>query len=176
MLWRINDDGETLTLVKSWKLSKNRKYRDSYNEKRSPAATYSKTIKPKLLEGGNYFLSVKSTNANKGGCANFSIYLDNSVFFENTSNDGDNDWKAIQEAPDSLYNFGVLEDWNPPHALLRKSDQTDRIEEDWVGFRDDIAWRAFSIRCAAKLNFSINADDAAKVTLWKLNEIGRAHV
>ena len=121
---------------------------------------YEATTKALLLEAGDYYISMQSTNAAQGGSAYYDIYLNEedgaSVFF--TSGDNSDDWTDIRTEGSlgSVRDIGVVDE--------------SRFElcSDWVGYGDEFDYAKFSLNSAAKLSFSIDADGAAKFTIYKL--------
>ena len=103
---------------------------------------YSDTTKALLLDAGTYYISTQSSNAAKGGSADYKVALNsNSVFFTK----GDNSDDAWANAPAFEANDTVT---------------------DWVGFGDAIDYRKLTIEDAARLSFSVESTDAAKFTIW----------
>ena len=47
------------------------------------------------------------------------------------------------------------------------------ISGEWVGYGDAVDYRAVTFGNAGKYTFSINATDAAKLTVWTLRPNGR---
>ena len=110
------------------------------------------TSKPKLLEAGRYCLQVQSTNAKKGGDADYTVTVNSStIFFTN----GDNSDDSMKSAKD-----------------LGAVAQTGNLFSDWVGCGDVYDFRKITLNSAAKLNFTVSAGDAVKFTLY--NEAGKA--
>lgn len=113
--------------------------------------SYSGAIKNLLLpnDGKDYYISMKATKPKKGG-AYYNVYLDSSsVFFPkgNTTDDS--------SAVSSMKSLSVAS----PGA---------KVLDDWVGYGDKIDYRKFTLSSAAKLNFILNAGNAAKLTLYKV--------
>ena len=115
-----------------------------------------------LLDAGDYFLSMESTNAAKGGNAYYSMYYD-CVFFDHGDN-ADDDGNLLREKlhegdPDyEKYDVGTLD------------GESGYIMDDWVGYGDEIDFRRFSLACGANLSFSVHSDDVTKFTVWKYDE------
>ena len=106
----------------------------------------SQPAKPKLLEAGTYYLSVLSTNAKKGGSADYSVGVSNSsVFFTK----GDTSDDSLKTAAD----LGTI-------------SASGNLETGWVGFGDVYDFRKITLTTAAKLNFTVSASDAVKFTLY----------
>ena len=121
---------------------------------------YEATTKALLLEAGDYYFSMQSTNAAQGGSAGYDIYLNTdengSEFF--TEGDNSDDWTdLVTNGPDGMVgDAGVID------------ENSFDLRTDWVGFGDEIDYTRFTLNGAAKLSFSLNADGAAKFTVYKL--------
>ena len=117
------------------------------------------TTKNLLLEAGTYYVSMESTNAKSGGNAGYSIAVS-----ENT---------RFYPEPDATDNWTDMKTMGADGAVgnLGKVDAADVLEADgWVGFGDAIDYAAFTLDTAASLAFDLNATDAAKFTVYQLNE------
>ena len=120
------------------------------------ATEYSAVTKDQLLEAGTYYLKVESTNAKKGGNADYGVTLNaSSVFF--TKGDNSDDWTDVKTAgaAGAVGSVGVID---APGVVL----------EDWAGFGDAIDYKAFTLDSAAKLNFTVTSTDEAKFTICRL--------
>ncbi len=110
-------------------------------------------------ELGKYYFSVESTNASKGGSADYSVSFNpaDSIFYTKGFN-GD-DWTDLKTAgaDGAVGDAGVLD------------ANTGCVLENWVGYCDAVDYVKITLGSAAKLSFLLNADDAAKFTVWKLN-------
>lgn len=110
-------------------------------------------------EPAKYYFSMESTNAAKGGSADYSVSFNpsGSVFY--TEGFNDDDWTDVKTAGagGAVGNAGVLD------------ANTGCVIENWVGFCDAVDYVKITIDSAAKLSFLLGADDAAKFTVWKLN-------
>ena len=120
-----------------------------------------------LLESGDYFLSMESTNAAKGGNAYYDVYFSERTFFDQgdiADDDGDilrkmlhSDDPAVRSEYEK-YDVGTLDE---PGSY---------IMDDWVGYGDGIDFRRFSLAHGAKLSFDVFSDDESKFTVWKYDE------
>ena len=114
-----------------------------------------------LLNKGIYYLAVESTNAKKGGNADYTVSVNkDAVFFTK----GDTEDDKIETAKD----LGVVA-------------SADTLVSDWVGFGDAIDYRTITLDTAAKLSFEINSSDAVKFTVsqmekGKLKSVGSVSV
>ena len=110
-----------------------------------------------LLDAGTYYLSVESTTAKKGGSADYDVSLDGaSTFFTK----GDNNDDEIGRLTDA-------------HRITVGDTAVSLISGEWVGYGDAVDYRAVTFGNAGKYTFSINATDAAKLTVWTLRPNGR---
>jgi autotransporter passenger strand-loop-strand repeat protein len=109
-----------------------------------------------ILEGGkDYYLSVESTNASKGGNAYYYVYLDtsDSKFF-GTPDNGDDKWKGLAEQ----YDIGTL------------GESKDDIVRNWVGYEDAVDYRKFTVEGEkTNLRFEIQSSEVTNFTIWKYN-------
>ena len=122
---------------------------------------YEANTKALLLEAGDYYFSMQSTNAAQGGSASYDIYLNTDdeggcEFF--TEGDNSDDWTDLRT--------------NGPYGMVADIGVVDDcsydLRSDWVGFSDEIDYTKFTLTDAAKLSFSLSADGAAKFTIYKL--------
>ena len=105
-----------------------------------------------ILKSGDYYLSMESTNAAKGGNAYYNVILAEDSQFFGTPNNGDDTWKDLADD----YDLGAL------------SGSKDNIVRDWVGYDDAVDYRKFTVE-GEKTNFSfhIQSSDLTKFTVWK---------
>ena len=112
-----------------------------------------------LLEAGDdYYISVESTNAAKGGNASYTITVDDqkSVFYTGSS-DKDNDVFAGADF------FGTLSNEN--RALSKTG---------WVGYGDKTDYWQFGLETAANLVFTVHdTADAVSVNVYQLDAKGK---
>ena len=132
--------------------------------KKNSEGRYTAQIKGLLLEKDDYYFCVESTNAKKGGDATYSLFLNkNDSHFFNTNtktNSNDDDWDDMKTKGPAgkVVSFGEISTKNLDKVILN----------DWVGFGDAVDYRRFSIKANAKISFSIQAEDSAKFTIYKL--------
>ena len=113
------------------------------------------TTKDLLLDKGTYYITMESTNAAKGGSADYQITLDNenSLFYDRADNGFDN-WlydKKSNELNDAT-GYAAIGDYH----------------ENWVGFGDAADYYRISSEFPAKVSFDLTATDAAKFTIWSV--------
>ena len=109
-----------------------------------------------LLTEGEYYLSVESTNAAKGGNAYYGVYVnhEDSAFFGHGDPDDDKGGEKLSDK----YDVGTL------------TTKTGSVGGDWVGYDDLKDYRRFSLEYGTKLSFQVKSTDAAKFTIWKYDE------
>ena len=114
-------------------------------------------LKDLMLEAGTYYISMQSTNASKGGNADYSVDMnDSSVFFTKGNNADDN--------------FAAL----PAEYTVTVGDQAvSLISSDWVGFGDEFDYRKVTFENAGKYTFDVKSSDAAKFTIYELQSNGK---
>ncbi len=122
------------------------------------AAGYMLTTKDLLLENGTYYIGVTSTNAKRGGNADYTITVDeSSKFFRKVDNS--DDWTDVKT--------------NGAAGAVGKIDgdfKIGTILSDWVGYGDAADYKSFTITEDMTVNFDVFASDAAKFNLYTLNE------
>ena len=119
---------------------------------------YEATTKALLLQAGDYYISVQSPNAAKGGSADYDVYLNDEETEFFTEGDNSDDWTDLKTEGD----FGQV-----GYAGVVTEDSFD-IQSGWVGFGDAVDYAGFTLLSSAKVSFSIDATDAAKFTIYQL--------
>ena len=112
---------------------------------------YTGSTKALLLEAGTYYIGVQSTNAAKGGNANYTVALnDKSEFFTEGSNN-DNEW---EEAPEI---------------------STEIAMGGWVGFGDAIDYRCVTVNeNGGVYSFNLTGvEDNVKMTVYSVDAKGK---
>ena len=132
-----------------------------------------------LLEKGEYYISVQSTNAKKGGSAYYDVKVNQSEckYFA----DGDSGWNNYlydKKNTGAPLNTGVYEGSaqtigsGTGSVQLDDGSYTDESGTVWrnfVGFGDAADFRKISLDSDATLSFTLTATDAAKFTIWRLD-------
>ncbi len=144
-LWMLNTD--TQTLEKVFSVKPEEKKGGEYN-------LYVKT-ECRALAQGTYFFSVESTNAAKGGSADYIVYLASDSMFPGPHCNNDDD-KLEDVQSNDAYRLGS------PNSFSNWSFR------DWVGFGDESDYRVFTLDRAARLSFTALADDLVKFTIFQL--------
>ena len=135
VIWGVNPKSGNVASIKTTTLKANKN-----------KTNYTARI-DKLLDAGQYYISVQSTNAKTGGHADYTVTLnENSVFFTK-GNNSDDAWNA-----DGVTEFDATTEWT-----------------DWAGYSDAVDFRALNLDTAARLSFDVKSTDEGKITLWKLN-------
>ena len=126
----------------------------------SQLGKYVATTKGLLLEEGEYFFSMQSTNASQGGSAYYNVNVNqpDCVFYTECWNA--DDWTDLKTAGayGEVGDIGYLDEY------------TSELVRDWVGFGDAVDYMRFSFFGAMKTSFSIEATDAATFTIYELVE------
>ena len=132
-------------------------------KKNKETGDYFSLTKSILLEKGDYYICVESTNAKKGGNADYRVELADvgyeSVFFDRGNNKDDWDDMKTKGAAGKVLTFGEI-----------NANTGTILYDEWVGYGDEIDYRKFTTKSDAKLSFEIYSDDAAKFTVYKLIE------
>lgn len=166
-IYKLNDPNKkgaySLKSFLSATLAKNRLYGKVEGE-----AAYQKTTKAVLLEEGDYYICVKSTNAKKYGDADYDILLDDSssIFYDKIDDQKNN----ILVQKKNL--VGVCETISL--GLTSKTVQMDKVPvnygkwKNFVGHNDDTDYARITLMQDVNACFTIEANDAAKFTIYKL--------
>jgi hypothetical protein len=97
-----------------------------------------------VLQAGDYYLCMESTNAEKGGDADYTVSASGYSFTK-----GDNSDDSFATAK----NLGTLSGT----ALQKVSN---KVYDDWVGYQDEFDCRKVTLASAARLRFRIVSDEA----------------
>lgn len=149
-VWRWDDGKNKLVSLQASTLKLKE---ESYIKGSALSKYYYVETKELLLDAGDYYLSMESTNAAKGGNAYYNVYLYESVFFAE-GNKADDDWATLP----ADYDFG---------ALTRESQEI--VNDEWVGYGDDIDYRKFTVAEGMTGSFDVYATDTStKFTVYEL--------
>jgi len=107
------------------------------------------TTKAKLLEAGQYYLQVKSTNAKKGGDASYTVSVNPGTTFFTQGGDNNDSWQTAEPAGD--LQVGA------------------KVGSGWVGFGDVYDFKSVTLNTSARLKFTVDSSDAVKFTVYQLN-------
>ena len=153
-------------------------------KKAKGAVNFTAQTKNLLLEAGDYYVSMQSTNLKKGGAAFYNVKLNMDETAKNYTvfyADGDNGWNNY------LYDKKKTPALNPNRysfpttyvsagvSAVRLDSATSHTDEtgtwnNFVGFGDDADFARVYLDYGASLSFTVNATDAAKFTIWRLVE------
>ena len=146
------------------------------------ADNYQGKTAPLLLEAGDYYIAMQSTNAAKGGSADYDVKLGANKFYL----DGDGGWNNwIYKAKEKKTNKEVCGDGEAGEgeelsaAVVLGRDRESSVQFDkiapefggwnnFVGFGDDADYVKIELKTAAKLSFTVSASDAAKLVICRL--------
>lgn len=121
--------------------------------------------KPVMLEKGDYYIRVESTDAKKGGNAKYSLYLAKytaqQTMFYDKGNNAD-DW-----TPEILKTWGAA-GLSANAGRIDNKKQFDIIVSDWVGYGDEIDYRKFTVQNNAVSSFLVVGSDAMKFEIYRL--------
>ena len=130
-------------------------------KKAKDATEYTATTNRLLLDSDEYFISVQSTNTKKGKVvAYYNVAINDNATVYFSEGDNTDDWTDVKTmgVDGEVGNAGVLNEFST------------QVVEDWVGYGDAIDYKLFTLESAAKLCFVVSSTDAAKFTIWKINE------
>jgi hypothetical protein len=119
---------------------------------------YEAVTKALLLEAGDYYISVQSTNAAQGGSASYTLDLNGAGSTFYTEGNNWDDWTDLKTlGPCGMVgNAGVINEFST------------ELLDDWVGFGDESDYAGFTIFDDAELSFSLEATDAASFAVYRL--------
>lgn len=160
-------DAAKFTLYKV--VSKTKKGLTTYSLKAVQTVTIKKgKIKPtclRLLQSGQYAFSVTSTNASKGGNADYSVSLaSNSSFYNHVDRSNSDDKVIYKGSVINVSSAGYVD--NSFYKII--SPYTTTTTTAWVGYGDSIDYRKFALANDADLTFGVSAGDKVQFTIYKL--------
>jgi len=123
------------------------------------AGKYVATTKGLLLEGGDYYFAMQSTNASKGGSAYYNINLNTPACTFFTDGENWDDWTDLKESGEygEFGDVGIVDEYT-----------SELVSGGWVGFGDAVDYMRFTTFDDAKLSFDLNATGAATFTVYEL--------
>ena len=138
------------------------------------AAECDATTKELLLEAGEYYFLMQSTNAKKYGYSDYTVSLDGAVFFVD-GDDGKNNFlcDSKKKLNGNAAGFQSTNVTGDTEILVdKKSSISRKIDgvtyKNFVGFGDETDYAKFTLNHDGKLYFTVTATDAAKFTVYKL--------
>jgi len=127
-----------------------------------------------LLEKGEYYISMQSTNAKKPDAAAFyNVILDSTSQFFVDGDDGANNWlfdTKTKTTNDAVCDDGAIRVGRNESAAI----QVDRAAiageayTNFVGFGDDTDFVKVNLSSGANISFTVEATDAVKFTICQL--------
>jgi len=136
---------------------------------------YAATTKALVMEAGDYYIAMQSTNAAKGGSAYYGAFVNEAaaVFFVD-HDDGANDW-VYDKKGDPMFNsdenFVTTEiTAGTKEVLLDKDGVSIAGWSNFVGYEDPVDYAKITLSADAELSFSILALDASKFAVYSLTE------
>ena len=139
---------------------------------------YMEESKPLLLEKGDYYISMESTDIRKGGSAFYNVTLNDLTKFYSDDDDGTNNWvydrklKVLNPDEGDLVETKLnnkTTDVQLDKAAVSYTDGFKNTYSNFVGYGDDTDFGKIWLEGSAKLSFSIRATNAAKFTVYTLN-------
>ena len=150
---------------------------------------YTTTTKSLLFDksgtnGREYYISVQSTNAKKGGSAYYNVALNEDAektFFYSDADDGTNGWLSRNKGKERNDDVAVV----PGTAIVSGTtfvqvDEEETVSRDvvvgkdtltnYVGYGDAADYRKITLETGASLSFTVKATDAAKIVIYSLAE------
>ena len=139
------------------------------------------TTGPLLLEKGDYYISVQSTNAKKNASAYYSVSLNHDsgkTVFYSDGDDGGNNWlydkktKKANAAVSGVAGRTLL----PGNLQIDDGAPSCEGSDGWnnfVGFGDEADFAKLDLSGTANVQFTVTASNAAKFVIYRLVETGK---
>jgi len=134
---------------------------------------YTAETAPLLLESGDYYISMQSLNAAKGGYADYSVRIGETKKFFLDCDDGWNNW--LYDAKAKRTNGDVC---GAEAVVVGRGAGSIRPDKEipagadgkgnFVGFGDETDFVKIRLETDAKLSFTLNGTKAAKLLVYKL--------
>ncbi len=157
-----------------WKVSTGKGGKITLTSKGSVTVKADKTgtIKAKFLDAGEYFVSVTSTDAKKGGDAYYSIAVDPATVFFDSNDDGRNNVLYDKKAKsfyveDANHHFETTTIGTETKVKLDTDPVADTDWENFVGYQDATDYAKIKLTSDGKLNFHLEATGDATFTVYK---------
>jgi autotransporter passenger strand-loop-strand repeat protein len=100
--------------------------------------------KETVLEAGDYYLCMESTNAEKGGDADYTVSVSSYSFTKGNNSD---------DTAATAKNLGTL-------SGEARQKVSQKVYDDWVGYEDEYDYRKVTLASAARLRFNVVSDEA----------------
>ena len=124
------------------------------------ATNYTATSKDLLLGAGTYYIGVQSTNAAKGGNAEYNFKVSDDSFFYTRGDDGNNNW--LYDKQDKVFNY--LDNY----TITNDESFLISGETAWVGFDDEYDYFKVSVESDMNVAFYVSATDAVKFSVYQV--------
>ena len=144
------------------------------------AIVYTARTKSLLLEAGEYYISMQGAIAKKGDTEGFyNVLLDSSTRFYSDGDSGWNNWlydKKTKTPNPDRYDFSVTyinlstSDVAADTGVSYTDEESGVTYGNFAGFGDDTDFARIRMDYATSLGFTVTATDAAKFTIWRLDE------
>ena len=160
---------KTLATATVLKAKKKRVYYDDefgWEYEEDDEQPYKANTKSLLLGQGKYYIRVKSLNANTGGSANYtlSVNQDKSSYFDEAIGGKVDDWTDMTTKGGNSTELGT--------GLIQVQetgwDIGGELYQGWVGMNDPFDYVRLTVEDPTKLNLSLYATDATKITIYSL--------
>jgi hypothetical protein len=161
-LWAVSKKGDNYTLTSKGTVS--------------VKAGESADMKAKLVEAGDYFVSVESTNANTspGGDARYNVGIGaDTVFFDSADNDLVNGWgydKKTGINPNLRETEVVTPGKTATNVILDTNEMTVTGFSNFVGHNDKVDYARFFMGNDGTVCFKVTASGAGTFTVYQFNE------
>jgi len=136
-----------------------------------------KTGSGKLLEAGDYFVSVESTNAKKvpGGNAYYNVGIATDTVFFDSADNGANNWGYDKKASPAInpnLETIVISDAGSKktNVVLDSNAMTVEGFSNFVGHNDKADYARFAITADGTAQFAVTASGAGTFVVYQLNE------
>ena len=146
------------------------------------APWYSATTKSIILDKGTYYFSMESTNAKKGGSADYLVNLNStgSFFFTHAQESFDDNWlydKKTKSLNQNIIDFYVTDIHNTnTKTILLDGDEDIYVQvgsvlyRNFVGYGDTTDYAKIQLFTDAKLSFTVTSTGKGKFTIWRVDE------
>ena len=104
--------------------------------------------KAALMEAGTYYVEVKSSNAKKGGSADYSLDVSPGTLFFGKGDNSDDVYTSAKK--------------------LGTVSSATRLDTGWVGFGDAVDFKVFTLKVPVFLRFYVGTTDTTKLTFYRL--------
>ena len=145
---------------------------------KTAAGAVDATSKLRLLEVGDYYVSVQASNASKGDAVYYDLSVGSDTVFFTGCDDGWNDYvydkkneaHPLNTAVTEAAGFVVKADAKGNPIALDNASYTfkGRSYGNFVGHGDDVDFVKITVSKVGSASFKVEATDAAKIEIWQL--------